>query len=410
MRQRCVIIGASHAGAELAVGLRQQGWDGEVLVIGEESTLPYQRPPLSKEFVLENMTALDLLIRPPETYSSHGIEFLLETRAVTIDRKRRTVTTRNAKTGEAEVAYDKLALCTGSRVRRLDMPGAELAGIYYMRTLDDAEAIKGVAQCGRRAVIVGGGYIGLECAAMLRKKGLQVTVLEAAPRVLARVTATEVADFYQRVHTEEGVAIRTDVAITAFTGDDWVRSVKLAGGEELPADFVIVGIGVIPNTELAENAGLAIENGIVVNEFAQTADPHIVAAGDCTNHPTPWYGNVRLESLPNAMEQAKCAAATLCGKQQPHHSLPWFWSDQYDMKLQIAGLSHDYDQVVLRGDSHTGRSFAAFYLKENQLVAADCVNRPKEFMLARRCIAQQIPVEAGKLADESVDLKSLVRK
>ncbi len=399
----CVIVGASHAAAQMAPSLRQEGWVGRILIIGDEPCAPYHRPPLSKTYLTGEKGSHDIQIRAPEVYAKHGIELMLGQRVTAIDRAGKTVELQ----GGEKVHYDKLALCTGARVRRVALPGADLHGIHYLRTMEDVNGIQGSVSPGREAVIVGGGYIGLETAAVLRKLGMKVTVLEMAPRVLARVTAPEVAAFYQRVHTEEGVDIRTGVAVSRFEGGSSVEAVVCADGSRFPAHLVVIGVGVVPNTELAEAAGLAVNDGILVDACARTVDPDIVAAGDCTRHPTPLYGSLRLESVPNATEQAKSAAASLCGKEKPYVALPWFWSDQYDLKLQIAGLNGGYDRVVIRGNAAEGRSFAAFYLASGRLIAVDCVNRPQEFIVGKRLISQRATPEAAVLCDDSVPFNTL---
>lgn len=404
MSKTCIIIGASHAAAQLAPSLRQEGWEGPIIVIGDEPYLPYHRPPLSKAFMAGDKTVDDLLIRKAPIYDKTDIQFKLGTRVESINRSHKTVTLDN---GEV-LSYDKLALCTGSRVRTVSLPGVELAGIHYLRDVSDVEKIQGDMGAGKNAVIVGGGYIGLETAASLKKQGMNVTVLEMAPRVLARVTAPELSEFYTRVHSDEGVQIKTGVAVAGFEGDGRVARVTCADGSHFDADLVVIGVGIVPNVELAEAAGLAVENGIVVDEFGRTNDPDVVAAGDVTNHPNALYGiRLRLESVPNATEQAKSAAASLCGKDKVYQSLPWFWSDQYDLKLQIAGLSQGYDQVVIRGDKDQGRSFVAFYLRDGKLISADCVNRPQEFMVSKKIISEGLAVDPARLADESIAPKDL---
>lgn len=402
---RAIIVGASHAGAQLCASLRQEGWDGEILVIGDEPALPYHRPPLSKTYLAGKTTLEDLLIRPSEFYAKKDITFRQATVA-SIDRQAHSLTLSDGE----QVSYDKLALCLGARPRRLPLAGSELAGVHYLRDAADIEAIRrGITGAGR-IVIIGAGYIGLETAASLRKLGAEVTVLESAERVLQRVTAPEVSAFYTRVHREEGVEIRTGVSISAIEGDDHVRGVRLADGELIDADLVIIGIGVVPNTELAEAAGLPVDNGIIIDDQALTSDPDIVAAGDCTNHLMPRYDRrLRLESVPSAGEQAKVAAATMCGNAKNITALPWFWSDQYELKLQIAGLNDGYDSVVLRGEPETGRSFACFYFKEGELIAADCVNRPQEFMFSRQVIGKRIPVDPTRLADPDSALNDLLK-
>ncbi|OBG78038.1 MULTISPECIES: NAD(P)/FAD-dependent oxidoreductase [unclassified Mycobacterium] len=391
--QRAVIAGASHAGTQLAASLRREGWDGEIVLVGDESALPYQRPPLSKSYLADKCELAELAIRNSDFYAKQRIR-LLDATVAAVDRSAGHVV---LSTGDA-LPYDKLALCTGARPRRLPTPGADLAGVFYLRTAADGEMIREAAGPGRRAVIVGGGYIGLETAASLRALGLEVTLLEATGRVLERVTAPEVSEFFDRIHREEGVNIRTGTLVEALSGDGRVREVILAGGESIPADLVIVGIGVEPNTELAATAGLVVDNGVVIDDQARTSDPDIVAAGDCASHDMARYGRrIRLESVPSAAEQAKVAAATVCGKSKKIAALPWFWSDQYDLKLQIAGLNTGYDEVVLSGDPTRERDFTCFYLRAGELLAADCINRPRDFMFSKRVITQQVAVERAEL-------------
>ena len=402
---RALIIGASHAGAQLCASLRQEGWDGEILLLGDEPGLPYHRPPLSKTYLAGKSTMDDLLIRPAEFYAKHDITFRVG-RVASIDRHAHSVTLTDGE----HISYDKLALCVGARPRQLPIAGAELAGVHYLRDAADIEAIRSSVSAASRVAIIGAGYIGLETAASLRKLDVHVTVLESAERVLQRVTAPEVSAFYSRVHREEGVELRTGVAISAIEGDDHVRGVRLADGELIEADVVIIGIGVVPNTELAEAAGLAVDDGVIIDHHAVTSDPDIVAAGDCASHfMTRYDRQLRLESVPSAGEQAKVAAATMCGKVKTVTALPWFWSDQYELKLQIAGLNAGYDDVVLRGDPQAGRSFACFYFKDDDLIAADCVNRPQEFMFSRRAIGERVPVDKAQLASPDTALNELLK-
>lgn len=390
---RALIVGASHAGAQLAASLRQEGWAGEVVVIGDEAALPYQRPPLSKAYLAGKSSLQELAIRKAEFYEKQKIRLLRAT-VTEIDRAAGQVVLSDGQT----LAYDGLALCTGGRARPLAVPGIDLPGVFYLRAFADVEAIREAAASGRRAVIVGGGYIGLETAASLRALGLEVTVLEATERVLERVTAAEVSMFYERIHRDAGVIVRTGALVEAVAGDGRAREVVLAGGERIPADLVIVGVGLVPNTELASEAGLQVEDGVVIDDFASTSDPKIVAAGDCAIHHISRYGRrVRLESVPSAGEQAKAAAATLCGKERPISALPWFWSDQYDLKLQIAGLNTGYDEIVLSGDPARDRDFTCYYLKRGRLLAADCVNRPRDFMKAKRALGQGLDVDRAEL-------------
>jgi 3-phenylpropionate/trans-cinnamate dioxygenase ferredoxin reductase component len=401
-KEHCIIVGGSHAAAQLAASLRQDGWQGDISIVGDEPLPPYHRPPLSKAYLAGEKHTDQLLIRQATFYENAGIDLVMGTRVTAIDRESRSIALHNGGT----IPYTHLALATGARVRKLSIPGVELEGVFYLRDLNDVDRIRTHVGRDKSVAIIGGGYIGLETAASLRKLGMNVTVLEALPRVLQRVTAPEVSAFYARVHREEGVDIITDAAVASLQGTGSVEAVKLADGTLIEADLVIIGVGVIPATELAEAAGLEVDNGIIVDEFARTSDPAIVAAGDCTNHYNPIYDvRLRLESVQNATDQAKTAAGTLCGRLEAYRALPWFWSDQYDLKLQIAGLSRGFDQVVLRGDSESGRSFAAFYFREGRLLAVDAVNRPKEFMIVRRALTEGRSADPAQLIDETIDIQ-----
>ena len=406
----CMILGGGHAGAQLSASLRQQGWQGDITLVCEEPVLPYQRPPLSKGYLLGDLSLDKLLIKNAQAYEKAGIEVKLGVRAERIDRLQKQVHLDN---GEV-LNYACLALTLGAKVRQLQVPGMALEGVFSLRTLADIDRIKAFTQRPgkQRAVIVGGGYIGLETAAVLRKMGMAVTVLEAMPRLLQRVTTEDIAGFYQRVHTEEGVEILCNRTVQSLEGDgEEVAAVVCASGETLPADVVIVGIGVLPNTALAAAAGLHVGNGIVVNEFAQTSDPDIVAAGDCTEFFSAPHGRtLRLESVPHAMAQASCAAATLCGKPVAYQPQPWFWSDQYDLKLQMLGLSQGHDQAVIRGDHLAGRSFAVFYLAAGKLTSVDCINQPKVFIQSKKLIASGLSFNPEQLADTSLDLSTLLNQ
>ena len=404
-KSRCIIIGASHAAAQLAPTLRQQGWTGSISMISNEYFLPYHRPPLSKDYLAGAKNAEQILIRPAAIYNKCDIGITMGVTAATIDRRNKQLQLEDGMTMD----YDKLVLTTGARVRKIDIPGVDLDGVFYLRDLNDAQQIKLSTGANKRAVIIGGGYIGLETASALRKLGMQVTVLEAMPRILQRVTAPEVAAFYARIHKEEGVEIVADVQAISISGDKQVQSVQCHNGTEYKADLVIIGVGVIPNTALAEQAGLTIDNGIVVDEYARTSDENILAAGDCTSHYNPIYQrHLRLESVQNALDQATVAASTICGNLKPYSALPWFWSDQYDLKLQIAGLSQGYTDVVVRGDIEGSRSFAAFYMREGKLLAVDAVNRPQDFMFGKRLILQGNQLDPEQLADDSLPLKTLI--
>ena len=400
-----VVVGAGQAGGEIAIQLRKLGHAGRIVVLGDEPHLPYKRPPLSKAYLAGAVAADSLHLLPQAGFDKLGIECRGNARVTRIDRAGRQVHLADGAT----IAYSQLALATGGRARELNLPGAHRANVFPLRTIADVNRIRQRCAPGRRVVIVGGGFIGLEVAAICVKLGLKVTVLEGLPRVLARVTVPQVSAFFERVHREAGVDLRTGVQVTALEGEPEVTQVVLDDGTRCAADFVIVGVGIVPNVELAQEAGLSVDNGIVVDEFTRTSDPAIVAAGDCTNHPNEFLGRrLRLESVQNAMEQARAAAATLAGKAEPYRAVPWFWSDQYDVKLQMVGLSAGHDRCVLRGDPATGRSFAAFYLREGHLIAADAVSRASEFVFAKKLVAARVPVDPAALADETVALKSLL--
>jgi 3-phenylpropionate/trans-cinnamate dioxygenase ferredoxin reductase subunit len=402
-----IIVGAGQAGGDVTTALRQNGYDGSITLIGEETQLPYSRPPLSKAFLAGETTIAALLTKGQIAYDKGAITVRTGLRVDHIDRHEKTLTLNN---GES-LPYSLLILATGGRPRMMKVPGAELKNIFYLRTIADVEFMQPAFLPGQRLVIVGGGYIGLEVASVAIKRGLEVTVLEGAPRVLARVTSPEMSAFYEHVHRGQGVKIRTGVAVSGFIpnpADDTVGMVECGEDDSIPADLVIVGIGLIPNTELAEEAGLLVDNGIVVNEHEQTSDPHIYAIGDCAAHAHHGFlqRKVRLESVPNATEQARIAAAAICGKPLPAVTPPWFWSDQYKLKLQMVGLSDGYDEVVLRGDPET-ESFIAFYLRNQEIIAADAVNRVGEFMLSKRLVAERKAIPAALLADEGQPLKAI---
>jgi 3-phenylpropionate/trans-cinnamate dioxygenase ferredoxin reductase subunit len=403
MSETIAIVGAGQAAGQAAQSLRQRGFTGHIVMVGDETFVPYQRPPLSKKFLAGEMELERLFVKPAHFYSDHDIQLLLATRVAAIQTDTRSLQLDNGKT----LAYDKLLLATGSRVRKLSIPGSDLAGIHYLRNISDVQAIQQKFRAGARLVIVGAGYIGLEVAAVAVTHGIDVTVLETESRAMNRVVAPEVSAFFQTLHKEAGVKIQFGRMVKAFGGTGSVTEVICADGSVVPADLCIVGIGIIPNTELADAAGITCDNGIVVDEFAATNVPGICAAGDCTRHPNKLLGvNLRLESVHNALEQAKTAAATLCGEQLPYAQVPWFWSDQYDVKLQIVGINTGYDELVVRG-SPADRSFAAFYLKNRQLLAIDAINSAREFMLGKKLIPAKVHFDPAELADPSIDFKSL---
>ncbi len=404
--QTCIIIGGGHAAAKLAGSLREQGWKGQIIMICAEDSVPYHRPPLSKDFLTGARNRDDVMINTESFYQDNDIEVLTGRRVVRIDRKAKTVVLE----GGDKLHYDKLALATGARVRKLAAPGSGLDGAFYLRTLEDAERIRSYAKKARNAVILGGGYIGLEAASSLRAMGLDVTVMEPYHRIMRRVTTEEVSGFFERIHEEEGVVFRKNMIVNRIEGDKGrVNGVFCDDGNTYPADLVVIGIGVIPETELAERAGLTVDSGIFVDEHCQTSDPDIVAAGDCTEFDNAFYGRpVRLESVQNALDQAEVAAASIVGKKKAYTQLPWFWSNQYDVKLQIAGLNTDFDQIVVRGELKTGRKASVFYLRDNRIISVYAMNTPPDFALGKRLIEQSVEVDAERLSDPNTPLKDFM--
>ena len=396
-----VIIGAGHAAGQAAASLRQEMYTGPITIIGAEPHLPYQRPPLSKAYLSGSQEVERVYLRAEKFYQDKDIDLKLSTRATAIDPDAKVVELADG----SSIDYDKLLISTGSRPRILNNPGSDLGGIHYLRTIDDVDGIRAEMREGANLVIVGGGYIGLEVAAVGVEQGLNVHVLEMEERILQRVTTPTMSKYYDELHRGRGVNIHTNTGVTGFSGDGKVQKV-LCGDTEFAADMVIVGIGIVPNIELAQAAGLTCDNGIVVDDHCQTSNPDIYAAGDCTNHPNALLDRrLRLESVPNAMDQARTSAANMLGGDKSYAAIPWFWSDQYELKLQMVGFSADGNREVLRGDM-AANQFAVFYLKDNTVVAADAVNSPKEFMLCKQLVGKE--ADAAVLADSTSDLKSLL--
>jgi 3-phenylpropionate/trans-cinnamate dioxygenase ferredoxin reductase subunit len=403
--ERVVIAGAGHAAGQLVASLKQQKFAGQIVLVGDETHLPYQRPPLSKKFLLGDLAAERLYVKPPAFYDDPQIELRLDTLITKIDRDSKVLKTENGD----DIPYDRLILALGSRVRQLSIEGADLDGVHYLRSIADVDGIRAELQNKKNAVIVGAGYIGLEVAAVTRQLGLDVTVVEMADRVMSRVVSPEISDFYQIEHTRHGVKLRLSTDIAAFRGKAHLQAVETADGELIPADFAVVGVGILPNTELAIDAGLDVEDGVVVDDRCQTSDPNIYAVGDCTRHPNAIYDRqLRLESVHNALEQAKTAVSNICGNEIHYSQVPWFWSDQYDLKLQIAGLSTGYDDVIIRGNP-ADRSFACLYLKDRKLIATDAVNSPKEFVQSKALISSHTELDRKQLADTNIQLKDLLQ-
>lgn len=395
-----VIVGAGHAAPDAISTLRRSGWEGKIILIGDEPHLPYQRPPLSKGYFSDDVEKEKLAIRNDAFYEKSNVELMLGQRVKSIDRTKSNVTLGNGNI----IAYDKLILATGTRARHLPVPGIDLTTAYYLRTQDDVDLIKSKVNAGTKLLIVGAGYIGLELASSAVKKQINVTVLEAMDRVLARVTGSKVSDFYQDIHAQAGVDIRLNASLERFDLVDGKPVAVMANADTseisgasdtqntIAFDVLVVGIGVVPNSEIAEQAGLECENGIIVNEFTQTNDPNIYAIGDVSNHPSLIYDKrIRLESVPNAIGQAKVAASHICGKAVSHNQLPWFWSDQYDVKLQTAGLFQGYDQTQITGDVEL-QKFSVSYFKQGQLIAIDALNSPADFMKAKKKIIKESSV------------------
>ncbi len=402
MPQTIVIIGAGQAGAQAVATLRAEGFAGAITMVGDEPFAPYQRPPLSKAYLMGTMERERLFLKPDAFYKEAHCELILGVTARAIDRAAKTVALSDGR----KLSYDKLLLATGTRVRKIACPGADLPGVHYLRDIADVDRLRAVFGKGKRLAIVGGGYIGLEVAAVAAKHGLDVTVFEALDRLMARTASQPVSAFYETAHREAGVRLRLNTAIEGFEGKGRIEAVR-AGGKLYPADIALVGIGVVPNVELAKDAGLACTDGIVVDLNCATSDPAIFAAGDCTNHVGREGVALRLECVQNAIDQAKHAALAMAGKPQAYREVPWFWSDQYDLKLQIAGLARPTDTLVLRGDPAT-RKFAVFHLRDGAVAAVEAVNAAPEYLVGRKLIAQGARVAAERLSDTAIAMKSLV--
>ncbi|HZF26514.1 MAG TPA: FAD-dependent oxidoreductase [Steroidobacteraceae bacterium] len=401
MSDTILIVGASHAGVHGAEALRKEGFAGRIVLVGAEPHLPYQRPPLSKKLLAGELPFERTLLKPASFYEQSRIELRLGTRvtAVSCDQHQATLST-----GETLI-YDRMLLCLGSRGRPLDVPGLRLSGVVELRTYDDVVALRSRFRPGARLVVVGAGYIGLEVAATCLQLGFEVTVLEMTDRAMSRVVAPQVSAFYATEHAARGVKLHFNTVVTAFDGDSEVREVVCADGRRFAAEVVVVGIGILPVTELARAAGIACDNGILVDEHCRTSAADVYAAGDCTNHPSLRYGRrVRLESVDNAFEQARSAAANLLDKPMVHDKVPWFWSDQFDLKLLIVGLSQGYDSCVLRGEL-AARSFCLCYLRAGELIAVDALNSAKDYMAARKLIAERAHLDSARIADATVPLK-----
>ncbi|MCH8861714.1 MAG: FAD-dependent oxidoreductase [Proteobacteria bacterium] len=402
--QSVIILGAGHAGGTAAAALRQAGFEGTITLIGKEPLAPYQRPPLSKEWLKGETDAARLRLKGENFYADAGIDLRLGARATEIDRAGKTVQISNGET----LNYGALIIATGSRPRKLNLPGADLAGLLTLRSMADAEALKSVLAAGKSLAIVGGGYIGLEVAASARALGVQVTVIEQEDRLLARVASGPVSAFALGMHQGNGVRVLLSSGVTGFKGSNGrVSAVRLAGGESVSGDAVLIGIGAVPNDEIAQAAGLRCDGGIMVDIAARSSDPDIYAIGDVTKRPLPLYDRMfRLESVPNAVEQARQAAAAIAGAPAPKEEVPWFWSNQYDCKLQIAGLPFDRDRIITRGDPADGK-FSVFHLKGDLIQTVEAVSAPADFMAGKRMIANRTKIDPVRLADSAVPIKEV---
>jgi 3-phenylpropionate/trans-cinnamate dioxygenase ferredoxin reductase subunit len=399
-----LIIGGGQAGAQAVDTLRREGFTGRLVLVSDEPYLPYQRPPLSKKFLSGELAADRLPFRHQSFYDEHRVELKLGIRATRLDPAARRVALASGE----EVIYDRLLLCLGAASRQLTCPGTDLPGVHYLRGIADVPTIQAGLKQGARAVIIGGGYIGLEAAATARRMGCAVTVLEMADRVMNRVVAANVSEYFAHEHRTQGVKLVCNTRVVRLEGDTQVERVVCADGSTYDADLLIVGVGAVANMQLAADAGLACENGIVVDEYCRTSDPAIYAAGDCTYHPSLRFDmRVRLESVDNAFEQAKAAALNILERPTVHDRVPWFWSDQFDNKLLIVGLSQGHDQQVTRGDPAT-RSFTVCYLKGGELLAVEAINHSRDYMAARKLIADRARPDVNKLADPLVALKDAV--
>jgi 3-phenylpropionate/trans-cinnamate dioxygenase ferredoxin reductase subunit len=406
MTQQVVIVGGGQAGLQVAMSLRQKKFEGGITIVGEEPVPPYQRPPLSKDYIKGQVTEQQVWLRPLEFYASRNIDLRLKTCVTAIDRANRCVTLA----GGATLGYDSLVLATGARVRKLPVPGAELAGVVYVRTLADAVTMKPLIEAAQNIAVIGGGFIGLECAAVAATFGHTTTVLEAAERLMARVVSPELSAYYLDLHRSHGVVVRLSAEVVEITGNDGKASAVLCGdGTSVPADLVVIGIGIVPNDDLAAAAGLACDRGIVVDDMLRTADPNIYAIGDCAAFPHPMArGLVRLESVQNAVDQGKTVADAILGEAKPYTAVPWFWSDQYDAHLQMVGLCHPYDEHMMLGDMDAG-VFSLVYFRDGALVGIDSVNKPADHVAGRKLLGAGKVIAPAQAREPGFDLKAAAK-
>ena len=402
--EKLLIIGAGQSAIQCISTLKKEGYSGSITLVGEEEHLPYQRPPLSKGFLEDSLNKERLYFKKLEFFTENKVQLYLGLSAEKLEIDNQKVYLSD----NSELEFDKLVFATGSRVRYLDFPGSELKSIFYLRDLDDAEAIKKDLETSENLVIIGAGYIGLEAAAIAAKKNKKVTIIEMADRVMNRTVDPQISEYYLNLHESYGVKFHFNTSLETINEVSNSLEVVCSDGTEVKADSVLIGAGVVPNIELAEEAGINCDNGIIVNEFGQTNFKNIYACGDCTNHPNKILNkNLRLESVHNAMEQAKTVASSVMNNPMEYNQVPWFWSDQYDHKLQIVGLSGDHDMVTMRGNTNDAK-FMLFYTKDEELIAVDAINNPKEFLISRKLVANKVKIKPKVISDLNTNLNDLI--
>ncbi|MDC0591121.1 FAD-dependent oxidoreductase [Gammaproteobacteria bacterium] len=402
--ENLVIVGAGQSAIQCITSLKKEDYPGLITLVGEEEHLPYQRPPLSKGFLEDTVSNERLYFKKLEFFIENKVQLKLGIKAEEIDIENNNIHLSD----NTKLSFDKLVFATGSSVRKLDFPGKDLNSIHYLRGLDDALSIKKDLQTTQNIVVVGAGYIGLEVAAIAAKQNKSVTVIEMADRVMNRTVDPQISDYYLNLHQKNGVTFKFNTSLKEIIGTNNPEKVVCSDGSEVAADMVVIGAGIMPNVELAENAGLSCDNGIVVNEFGKTDHADIYACGDCTNHPNKLLNKkIRLESVHNAMEQSKTVASSIINQSLAYNQIPWFWSDQYDHKLQIVGLSGDHDKVIMRGDMSEAK-FMLFYTKEDKLIAVDAVNNSKEFLICKKLVANKVTIKPDEISNPATNLNDLI--
>ena len=402
-KEKTLIIGGGQAACQTATSLKNKEYDGEIKIFCSENYLPYQRPPLSKKFLMGELDKERLFFKPEKFYTENEISINLNSYVQRIDIENKEIFLENNK----KENYDNLVIATGTIPRKIDVEKKISDKIFYLRSIDDVLNIREKIKESKKVTIIGGGYIGLEVAAIINNLGLQVTIVEMASRILERVTSETISSFYTKVHRQAGVEILTNTSVEGLSeNNNGIEVITSNGG--IISDFVIVGIGVLPCDTLASDSGIEVKNGIIVDEFCKTSNDSVFSAGDCTMHPNNFYNkNIRLESVHNAIEQGKTVATSIIGEKTAYNQVPWFWSDQYETKLQIVGLLDNYDDIIVRGDKEK-QSFAVFYLKDNAIIASDCINRPAEHMMSRKLISEKVLIDKDRLLDETIPIKEVV--